>query len=61
MDYNLPGSSIHGIFQARVLEWGAISSSKQNEYKFGLYDFRICSKEDADNKTNKQMMWYTSQ
>ena len=26
MDCNLPGSSIHGIFQARVLEWGAIPS-----------------------------------
>ena len=26
MDYSLPGSSIHGIFQARVLEWGAIAS-----------------------------------
>ena len=25
MDCSLPGSSIHGIFQARVLEWGAIS------------------------------------
>ena len=24
MDYSLPGTSIHGIFQARVLEWGAI-------------------------------------
>ena len=24
---NLPGSSIHGIFQARVLEWGAIAFS----------------------------------
>ena len=23
MDYSLPGSSIHGIFQARVLEWVA--------------------------------------
>ena len=27
-DCNLPGSSIHGIFQARVLEWGAISFSR---------------------------------
>ena len=27
MDYSLPGSSIHGIFQARVLEWVAISYS----------------------------------
>ena len=25
MDWSLPGSSIHGIFQARVLEWVAIS------------------------------------
>ena len=25
---SLPGSSIHGIFQARVLEWGAIAFSK---------------------------------
>ena len=29
MDCSLPGSSIHGIFQARVLEWGAINKSKQ--------------------------------
>ena len=28
MDCRLPGSSIHGIFQARVLEWGAISFSR---------------------------------
>ena len=27
MDYSLPGSSIHGIFQARILEWVAISLS----------------------------------
>ena len=27
MDCSLPGSSIHGIFQARVLEWVAISFS----------------------------------
>ena len=25
MDYSLPGSSAHGVFQARVLEWGAIA------------------------------------
>ena len=27
MDCNLPGSSVHGIFQARILEWGAIAFS----------------------------------
>ena len=26
MDCSPPGSSVHGIFQARVLEWGAIAS-----------------------------------
>ena len=30
MDHSLPGSSIHGIFQARVLEWGAIAFSDQD-------------------------------
>ena len=29
-DCSLPGSSIHGIFQARVLEWGAIALSGTN-------------------------------
>ena len=36
MDSSLPGSSIHGVFQARVLEWGAITFSKKrpiNAYK----------------------------
>ena len=31
MDYSLPGSSVHRIFQARVLEWVVISSSKDRE------------------------------
>ena len=34
MDCSLPGSSIHGIFQARVLEWGAIA--------FFIYLTRLC-------------------
>src|SRR5574340_195721 len=29
MDCSLPGSSVHGIFQARVLEWGAIALSSK--------------------------------
>ena len=28
MDCSLSGSSVHGIFQARILEWGAISFSR---------------------------------
>ena len=29
-DCSLPGSSVHGIFQARILEWVAISVSKES-------------------------------
>ena len=29
MDRNPPGSSVHGIFQARIQEWVAISSSRE--------------------------------
>ena len=32
MDCSLPGSSAHGIFQARVLEWGAIAFSDGSQY-----------------------------
>ena len=32
VDCSLPGSSIHGIFQARVLEWGAIAFSEFCHY-----------------------------
>ena len=31
MDCSLPGSSVHGIFQARVLEWGAIAFSEEEK------------------------------
>ena len=30
VDCSLPGSSAHGIFQARVLEWGAVAFSDLN-------------------------------
>ena len=31
MDYSLPGSSIHGILKARILEWVAIPFSKKRK------------------------------
>ena len=31
IDSSPPGSSVHGIFQARVLEWGAISFSANED------------------------------
>ena len=41
MDCSPPGSSIHGIFQARVLEWGAIAFSI-----FTLYSILLCTLRD---------------
>ena len=38
MDCSLPGSSIHGIFQARVLEWGAIAFSEPDKNDFHTRD-----------------------
>ena len=38
MDCSLPDSSIHGIFQARVLEWGAIAFSElRHESNLNVY------------------------
>ena len=46
MDCSLPGSSVHGIFQARVLEWGAIALSVN---KYMLTKLTSMSSEDAPN------------
>ena len=32
VDCSLPGSSVHGIFQAKVLEWGAIALSREGAW-----------------------------
>ena len=36
MDCSPPGSSVHGIFQARVLEWGAIAFSRTNPREYQI-------------------------
>ena len=33
MDYRPPGSFVHGILQARILEWVAISFSKRKNFR----------------------------
>ena len=40
MDCSLPGSSIRGIFQARVLEWGAIAFSNLPMQEMQMIRFR---------------------
>ena len=37
MDCRLPGSSVHGVFQARGLEWGAIAFSKMYKVTNALH------------------------
>ena len=44
MDCSSPGSSIHGIFQARVLEWGAIAFSEKTSRHLKLQILGFCKK-----------------
>ena len=57
MDCSLPGSSVHGIFQARVLEWGAIAFSerhfRQKEVKI-LFQGYVASESGEGNGTPLQ-------
>ena len=48
MDCSPPGSSFHGIFQAKVLEWVAIAYSTQ--YTLGVCLFLVQRMETAKNK-----------
>ena len=45
MDHGSPGSSIHGILQARILEWGAISFSRGSHIA-GRH-FNLCTTREA--------------
>ena len=63
MDCSLPGSSVHGIFQARVLEWGAIAFYMFSSVQFshsvvsdslrphGLYPTRLLCPWDFPGKS----------
>ena len=63
MDCSLPGSSIHGVFQAKVLEWGAIAFSdttltelELGEYSFhsSVEQFNIATKMQNDKPVNEE-------
>ena len=66
MDYSLPGSSVHGILQARVLEWVAIPFSKRSSQPrdwtqvfciacrfFPIWATREAHKKRTETKTKK--------
>ena len=50
MDYSPPGSSIHGLFQAKVLEWGAIAVSfSKTSLNIRKFTFHILLKPGLEN------------
>ena len=65
MDCSLPGSSVHGIFQARVLEWGAIAFSELgNRCPYSLLPFieedwgggfRLSTKKEVQRQLPKRL------
>ena len=42
VDHSLPGSSVHGIVQARVLEWGPIAFSGLYQYQYVIISIVLC-------------------
>ena len=63
VDHSLPGSSVHGIFQARVLEWGAITFSapprvteiKTNGNKWDLIKLKsFCTVKETISKVKRK-------
>ena len=57
MDCSLPGSSIHGIFQARVLEWGAIAFSNN---ELDIIKYAKITKFQLQNLEVKILIMYKS-
>ena len=58
MDCSLPGSSIHGIFQARILEWVAIAFSLRKAKILNL-GFGAVLAEDKDQTQGPGAQWFT--
>ena len=51
MDCSLPGSSVHGIFQARVLEWDAIAFSDKKGLEVPMEKARGRTESDTTEAT----------
>ena len=62
MDFNLPGSSVHGIFQARVLEWVAMPFSRGSSHPYigdtswlySAYQFKCNSYPETASQTHPE-------
>ena len=57
MDCSLPGSSVHGIFQAGLLEWGAIAFSTHHTGKGDIFPLiqRLISSADIHTDTSRNV------
>ena len=53
MDCSLPGSSLRGIFQARVLEWGAIAFSRATVYQVAKSRIQLSTAHTAAHPLKK--------
>ena len=56
MDCSLPGSSVHGIFQARVLEWAVIAFSRT----WKLVGANVRTLKQTDLLHSKKLKWVTA-
>ena len=54
MDRSLPGSAVHGIFQARVLEWGAMAFSTSTWVHLKVTQGYISVTSQTNKPTNKK-------
>ena len=57
MDCSLPGSSVHGIFQAKVLEWGAIAFSGKSIYSGLILSWRVIHNTFCHEREMKEWEW----
>ena len=53
MDCSLPDSSVHGIFWATVLEWGAIAFSQKNIYIYMYKTESLCYTAEVNSTLNQ--------
>ena len=58
MDCSLPGSSVHGIFQARVLEWGAIAFSSRVVLETIKSNACVLGRESEPSRFPLASSWY---
>ena len=57
MDWSLPGCSVHGIFQARVLEWGAIALHIANSLHYTVKTSTVLNSNDTPMKKKRKILY----